>query len=165
MTAVEEWRPVPGYEGYEVSSLGRLISHQQRKPRLMKLRAASNRYLSVDLRRQGQRTTCTVHRLVAEAFHGPSPEGKPEVRHLDGDHLNNSRDNLQWGSRSENIRDAVSHGTHYTASKTHCPRNHPYNEANTYRTPSARECLVCKRARGRAYAARVRARWFAEGAR
>lgn len=34
---------------------------------------------------------------------------------------------------------------------THCPSGHPYDEANTYRTPSGtRGCLACRRDRSRA---------------
>jgi hypothetical protein len=42
--------------------------------------------------------------LVALAFLGPCPDGQ-EVRHLDGDPLNNRVDNLEYGSRTENILD------------------------------------------------------------
>lgn len=45
-----------------------------------------------------------VHKLVALAFLGPCPDGQ-EVRHLDGDPLNNRVDNLEYGSRTENILD------------------------------------------------------------
>ncbi len=30
--------------------------------------------------------------------------------------------------------------------KTHCPRGHPYDEANTYRSNGRRRCLICRRA-------------------
>jgi len=56
-------------------------------------------------------TTRTVHRLVLEAFVGKCPKGM-ECRHLDGNSLNNNINNLCWGTRSENQRDSVKHGTH-----------------------------------------------------
>jgi hypothetical protein len=41
--------------------------------------------------------------------------------------------------------------------KTHCPAGHPYDEQNTYRTPSGhRECRTCRAATGRRHAARKR---------
>ncbi len=46
-----------------------------------------------------------VHRLVAEAFLGPAPEGKPLVRHLDNDPTNLAASNLRWGSHKENSAD------------------------------------------------------------
>jgi hypothetical protein len=34
------------------------------------------------------------------------------------------------------------------AAKTHCPKNHPYTEENTYRSPSGRRiCRTCQRER------------------
>ena len=37
-----------------------------------------------------------------------------EARHLDGDSINNHLDNLEWGTRSENTKDAIKHGTNKT---------------------------------------------------
>lgn len=44
-----------------------------------------------------------IHRLVCEAFHGPAPEEKPYVIHLDEDALNNRPDNMKWGTQKENL--------------------------------------------------------------
>ena len=46
-----------------------------------------------------------VHRLVAHAFLGPPPsEAAWQVNHIDGNCSNNRIDNLEWATRSENIR-------------------------------------------------------------
>jgi hypothetical protein len=84
---------------------------------------------------------------VAEAFHGPRPVGL-EVRHLDGDSLNNAASNLRYGTRTENLLDAVEHGTHYNAKKTRCPQGHLYDETNTRvsTTTGERSCRTCARA-------------------
>ena len=52
-----------------------------------------------------------VHQMVAEAFIGPKPLGL-EVRHLDGNRLNNHSCNLAYGTRRQNMLDAMKHGTH-----------------------------------------------------
>ena len=44
-----------------------------------------------------------MHRLICEAFHGPAPEGKPIVLHLDEDATNNRPENLRWGTMKENL--------------------------------------------------------------
>jgi len=41
---------------------------------------------------------------------GPCPEGHV-TRHLNGDPTDNRLENLRWGTRSENQRDSVKHGT------------------------------------------------------
>jgi hypothetical protein len=111
----ELWRDIPGYEGrYQASNLGRIRSLDRRVPcahgatRLMRgrvLKPAGSKYdphLSVVLGHG--RAGSLVHKLVALAFLGPRPDGQ-EVRHLDGDPLNNRADNLAYGTRTENLLD------------------------------------------------------------
>lgn len=144
----EEWRQIPDLSSYEVSSLGRLRSHQPRwlRPRLLKPSTANGGYLQQVFNRDGKRVSMLVHRVVAAAFLGPCPEGQ-EVRHIDGDPTNNCLDNLAYGTKSENIRDQLRHGTHSEVRKTHCRNGHPYTDANTYRDPNGhRDCRTCRRA-------------------
>jgi hypothetical protein len=153
----EEWRPVVGFPDYEVSSLGRVRSYKQRAPRI--LRHGSNRcgYAQVRLCIQGILHTRTVHTLVAEAFHGPRPEGL-EVRHLDGTRTNNQASNLTYATRLVNMRDQLIHGTHFNASATHCKHGHEFTEENTYRPASGRQrdCRTCRSSRARARYERLR---------
>ena len=51
----------------------------------------------------------TVHRVIARAFI-KQPAGKDFVNHIDGNKLNNSANNLEWCTRSENMKHAYSHG-------------------------------------------------------
>ncbi len=101
-----EWRWIAGYEWkYAVSDGGKVRSFVvSPRGRLMKL-CLTNGYPMVQL---GGKLR-SVHRLVAEAFHGPCPAGH-ETRHLDGSKDNNRADNLAWGSRSENALDRARHG-------------------------------------------------------
>lgn len=46
-----------------------------------------------------------LHRIVCETFHGPAPAGKDIVLHNDEVKDNNNKDNLKWGSLSENSQD------------------------------------------------------------
>lgn len=52
-----------------------------------------------------------VHQIVADAFIGPRP-ADAEVRHLDGNPLNNRPENLAYGTHAENEADKKLHGTH-----------------------------------------------------
>lgn len=158
----EEWRTIPGYEGvYEASNAGRIRS-LDRRDRLGHLR--NGRILKLRLDRYGYlrfhaggkpRRVLTVHRLILLAFAGQPPLGANEARHLDGDPTNNQLSNLQWGSSAENKADQLRHGTHGNAAKTHCPKDHPYDEANTYTPPGTnnRVCRACHRARYKEMAA------------
>ena len=120
----EEWRPIQGWPGYEVSSLGRVRSFKwasrrrrgweiniDRGSRLLKP-CVRNGYPSVllcDVERG--RSWKSVHVLVLEAFVGPRPEGK-QGAHGDGDRERNHLSNLRWASPSENNADKLKHGTH-----------------------------------------------------
>lgn len=68
---------------------------------------------SVDIYIKGRRHHKYVAVLVAEAFI-PNPHNYPEVRHMDGNPLNNHVSNLEWGTHADNMADAKRHGTfHY----------------------------------------------------
>lgn len=58
-------------------------------------------YLKVCLSENNRRRWVYIHRLVCESFI-PNPLGKKEINHIDGCKTNNSKDNLEWVTRSEN---------------------------------------------------------------
>lgn len=51
-----------------------------------------------------------LHRVLLESFVGPCPDGC-EALHINGDRMDNSISNLRWGTRKENVADAIRHGT------------------------------------------------------
>ena len=146
----EEWRRIPGFPDYSVSTTGRVFSFRRETPRELAGSCNQRGYRMVQMRAtDGSITLRTVHRLVALAFLGPPPDGM-QIRHLDGDKANNSVANLTYGTASENMRDQVTHGVHNMARKTHCPQDHPYDKANTYLSPAGRRlCRACHRTRSR----------------
>lgn len=145
------WRPVVGYPNYEVSDDGQVRSRPRERTRGGVLKAARNRrgYWYVTLCREQDRHRMRVHQLVAEAFIGPRPPGQ-DVRHLDDNKDDNRPGNLAYGTRRENLADAVRNGVPLAAGennarKTHCPQRHAYTAANTYVGPDGkRRCRTCR---------------------
>lgn len=93
----EQWRPVSGWETYEVSNLGRV----RRGGRILKYRYANGGYPRVLLCRSGERRETLIHRLVADAFIGPCPPGQ-QVNHKDMNRANPVVTNLEYVTPSQN---------------------------------------------------------------
>ena len=75
----------------------------------MKPSRSSSGYLHVQLYIDGKSFTKLIHQLVAEAFI-ENPDNKPDVNHIDGNKLNNNVSNLEWVTKSENIRHSLRTG-------------------------------------------------------
>jgi hypothetical protein len=100
----------PDFPCYWVFRNGVILSVLRPKAALIKGMRVG-KYLAASLRdRRGVVRKMYLHRFIAETFHG-LPQSGLEVRHLDGNSLNNSGDNLAWGTRSQNMRDKELHGT------------------------------------------------------
>ena len=69
----------------------------------------SNGYFKVQLKLNGRSEQLLVHRLVALHFI-PNPYQHPQVNHVDGNKGNNTRLNLEWVSREENIQHSLETG-------------------------------------------------------
>lgn len=111
----EEWRQIEGYEGlYEVSSFGHVRSVDRVRTfkngrkrffpgkRLIP-RTINSGYLMVVLHGDTKPVMKLIHRLVASAFLGGS---ELQVNHIDGNKQNNHIENLEYTTRSENMRHA-----------------------------------------------------------
>ncbi len=109
MTMKIRWESVLGFDGrYEVSTAGQVRSLLGRG-RILRP-APVNGYPVVSLHKNLCQKSYPVHKLVLEAFKGPCPNGM-QARHKDGDRLNPSLSNLQWGTQSQNEADKIQHGT------------------------------------------------------
>lgn len=94
----EIWKPVKGYEDYQVSSLGRV----KRGKRFLKGTIDKDGYKDIFLCKNGKIKHIRLHRLVAEMF-VPNPNNLETVDHIDSDKTNNCVNNLQWLSARDNV--------------------------------------------------------------
>ena len=121
---MQQWKPVPGYEGlYDISDQGRIRSWHKGGPNRDALRktpkilsSSRGRYIQVNLRKDGTANILCVHRLVLEVFVGPAPPGM-ECCHNNGVKHDNRVENLRWDTRSANMLDAVEHDGHNCGEK------------------------------------------------
>lgn len=146
-------KDVVGYEGlYTVTDRGEVRSVRGGVRAAYPTREG---HLRVSLHRSGRRKMVYVHALVLEAFVGPRPEGL-EGRHRNGVPDDNRAENLEWGTRAENVLDSVRHGTHSAASKTHCKNGHEFTAENTRLHKGVRHCRKCVVRHGQEYRERLR---------
>lgn len=162
---MEEWRDVPGYEGYyQVSDQGRVRSIDRVVKRFDRWgnfgsRRASGRVLQsggckgyrvVNLSMKGKTRMRQVHRLVALAFlfdHGEV------VNHKNGQKDDNRLVNLEWASQSYNQRHAVARGI-LTGVPVAVKATHLATSAELYFASIAEASLFCTGTRaGRGIAA------------
>lgn len=107
-----EWKQISDHPNYEVSDTGKVR------------RRYSNKYLEPYFDRTGRlRLTLDgrteyIHRLVAKEF-VPNPNANSDVKHKDGNFLNNHIWNLKWVSHSETQKD--SYGVGANAPGGNCP--------------------------------------------
>lgn len=124
MSRVEEWRPIPDWEGiYDVSDLGRVKSLERVvmrgngwkytvRERILKLTSDKDGYPGVGLCMNGRAKHFLVHRLVLLAFVGLPPPGH-EGCHEDNNPGNPRLSNLRWDTSAGNQADKIKHGTSY----------------------------------------------------
>lgn len=119
----EEWRSIIDYEGYyEISSFGNVRSLDRAvsvgsqiinlKGRIKAQTPDKDGYKTVHLSKNGKKSRKKVHRLVLEAFVGPS---ELLACHKNGRPSDNRLSNLYWGNESDNQNDCIEHGTNCNA--------------------------------------------------
>lgn len=116
----EIWKEVKDYPNYEISNFGRVKAlkfysnvHKKYYDRELILKEKTNRFgykfVSLGCGKRGNRKNVMIHRLVAQAFIHNSNNYK-EINHIDGNKANNNVNNLEWCTRSENMKHAYKIG-------------------------------------------------------
>jgi len=97
----EQWKTIPGFEDYLISSNGRLKSFKKGIEKELKGSMSKNGYLQFSIKTK----TYGSHQLVAMAFLGHKPCGlKLVIDHIDENKLNNHVSNLRIVSNRFNSR-------------------------------------------------------------
>lgn len=145
----EIWKDIPGYEGfYQASNLGRIRRNSKEifrkngyrippKIHIMKRVNTAQGYASVILSMLGVRKQKMSHRLVLMAFSGRDMPGF-ECNHIDGNKQNNDIRNLEWVTRSENMKHAFRTGlskipTNQVSGEKHCKAVLNWSKVNKIR--------------------------------
>jgi hypothetical protein len=92
---IMEWRDIPGYKGYRVSSTGLVLG---KRGNILTPWVLNVGYKCVSL---GRGYKATVHSLVLLAFVGPRPFGL-QCCHRNANRLDNNVENLRWDTPANN---------------------------------------------------------------
>ena len=115
---IEIWKPIKNYEGkYEISNFGRVKSLQRwsktkfynREKMLTPYINKRNGYAYIYLTKDNKGKNVRIHRLVAEHFID-NPNNYQDINHKDCNRANNRVDNLEWCTRSYNVKYSFTNG-------------------------------------------------------
>lgn len=96
----EIWVIIKDYSNYMISSVGRVKNI--RTNRILKSCIGNNGYLEVNLWKNNKGTTKQIHRLVYSNFNQDCELNNYVINHIDGNKLNNNKNNLEKVTYQEN---------------------------------------------------------------
>lgn len=116
----EIWKDIVGYDGlYQVSNFGNIKSKERivkngnrvflKKEKILTPFLQKTGYLTITLLKDNKIKSHYIHRLVAITFIKNNFDLE-QVNHKDGNKINNNANNLEWCSRSDNIKHAIKIG-------------------------------------------------------
>ena len=143
----EIWKDIPGFENiYQASTEGRIRTHENKttytqkhgvrhwKQRILKPKSKNAKTgYRVTLWKDGKGKDYLVARLVATTFLENLINTNMTVNHKDGNRFNNYVDNLEWLSRSDNIKHGFETGLYGNQTKVRIT-NKETNETNEFRS-------------------------------
>ena len=114
-------KKISGYDGYFITKDGKVYSSHIK--RFMKLQTNKDGYIRINLKKNKEKCHYSVHSLVLEAF-GEKPDTSDiiEINHKDGVRSNNTLENLEYVTKSENVK----HSMYVLGNKT-CRKVEMYN--------------------------------------
>ena len=126
---MEIWKTIPGLDScYMVSNIGNVISKNRveksirrtvvRKTKNISLHKDRNGYILARLMKDGNQRTFLVHRLVMLAFCGED-KYRTFVNHKNGKKDDNRLENLEWVTKSENVKHSFAIGLQSNKGEKH----------------------------------------------
>lgn len=110
---METWKKIPGYSNYMASDMGKIKTFNWKNQgitRIMMPAKDKSGYLRTMLKGDdGKFNTVKIHRIIALTFIENS-ENKPEVNHKNSIRIDNRVSNLEWVTKSENIKHSFKYG-------------------------------------------------------
>lgn len=142
---MEKWIRIGWAKDYEVSNLGRVRSwkvnppNKKNKtienPKILSTKIGSAGYPCVAIwSNEGIKKMPNVHVLVAEAFMGPRPDGMV-VCHKNDDKTDATLKNLEYGTHSQNKKQAIKNGVAPTG------ENHPQSKLTNSQVTEIKKML------------------------
>ena len=107
---MEIWKIIENFPDYAVSDQGRVKSFKFGKEIILTSEKNNKGYLCVNLYKNKKPHPKKIHKLVLEAFKPNEDLNKTECNHKDGNKENNYVENLEWCTRSDNIKHAFKLG-------------------------------------------------------
>jgi hypothetical protein len=105
MNKIEKWLDITWYEDkYQISNFGRVKALNYKnswREQVLKLSKNTSWYLIIGLHFLWKRNSFLVHRLVMQEFDSFSSK---EINHIDWNPLNNVLENLEYCTRSYNLK-------------------------------------------------------------
>jgi hypothetical protein len=86
-------KKIKNYDNYLIDENGNVLNINTNK--YLKGSIGENGYKYYRLSKNNKKTMFYAHRLVAE-YYIPNPDYLPVVNHIDGNKLNNNKNNLEW---------------------------------------------------------------------
>lgn len=127
---MEYFKDIPGYEGlYQASNHGRILALPRKVKNRFSYKITEHCFLKpIDCRgysqtrlyKNGKGKTFKFHKLIMMAFRGKSDL---EINHIDGNKKNNNLSNLEYCTRSQNIKHAFDNGLMNSPTGSHHGRS------------------------------------------
>lgn len=112
---------IPGLKGcYAITDEGGVVNTKTGRVLVSHVSKSGYENIAIYISK-GKVKNFRIHRLVADAFVNGESNVRNHVNHIDGNKLNNHYQNLEWCSRSENMRHAIRSGL--VGKRSHTPEH------------------------------------------